>query len=150
MNKLKTVFIGLILLTILFSCNKNDAGSGHNTCGEKFTASIKSADLQNCKYKTGSYWVFIDSLDNAFDSISITKFNQSFINDACGNSYETHAFQTSSSNSFELTDYVVVAGGLFKDFNGAPNSGTQIYDDYNSTTSMANYHVEKFDSVFIF
>jgi hypothetical protein len=45
---------------------------------------------------------------------------------------------------------VVVAGGLFKDFDGTLNSGTQIYDDFDRTTSMTNYQIEKFDSLLIF
>jgi hypothetical protein len=144
------LYIGLILLTVLFSCNKEDDNSGHNPCSDKFTAYISSTDLQNCKYKTNSYWVFVDSVNNNFDSLSIESFNKDFIEDICGNSYEIHSFETISFNSSELTDYVVVAGGLFKDFDGTPNSGTQIYDDFSTTTSMTNYQIEKLDSLFIY
>lgn len=144
-------YIGLIFLTVLFSCNKIDDNSGHNSCvGDETTFYITSNDLQNCKYKTNSYWVYIDSVNNSFDSISINSFKQDFIEDVCGNSYEIHSFKTVSSNSSKLTDYVVVAGGLFKDFDGTPNSGTQIYDDFDLTTSMTNYQIEKFDSLFIY
>ncbi|NOU46345.1 MAG: hypothetical protein HOO86_04700 [Bacteroidales bacterium] len=144
------LYIGLILLTVLFSCNKGDDNSGHNPCtGDETTSYIKSTDLQECKFKTNSYWVLVDSVTNSFDSISIESFNQDFIEDICGNTYELHSFKTISSYSSETTDYVVVAGGLFKDFDGTPNSGTQIYDDYYSTTSMTNYQIEKFDSLVI-
>jgi len=143
-------YIGFILLTIFFSCNKDDDNSGHNPCGHKFTANITSTDLQNCMYKTSSYWIYIDSVNNSYDSVSIQNFNYGFIEDVCGNSYETHSFKTTSSYSLESTDYVVVAGGLFKDFDGTANSGTQIYDDFSTTSSMTNYQIEKFDSLFIF
>lgn len=144
------LYVGLVFLTGLSSCKKDNDNSGHNQCGDKFTSYITSTDLQNFRYKTGSYWIFIDSVDNAFDSISVNHFNQNFINDICGNSYEIHSFQTFSSYNSDLIAYVVVAGGLFKGFDGTPNSGTQIYDDYNTTTSITNYQVEKLDSVFIF
>lgn len=149
--KMKSLlYIGLIFLTLLYSCNKNDDGQGNNPCGEKFTASITSADLIKCEYKTGSYWVFIDSVDNTSDSILISSFDHGFINDACGNSYETHSFMAYSSKSAEGTQYVVAAGGLFKDFDGTSNSGTLIYNDFSTATSMTNYQVEKFDSLFVF
>jgi hypothetical protein len=146
-----SLYIGLILLLTLFSCNKDDDNPGHNPCaGDETTSYITSTDLQNCKYKTNSYWVYVDSVNNSFDSISIESFEQGFIEDICGNSYEIHSFKTISSNSSESTDYVVVAGGLFKDYDGTPNSGTQIYDDFSTATSMTNYQIEKFDSLFVF
>ena len=145
------LYIGLILLLTLFSCNKGDDNLGHNLCaGDETTSHINSTDLQNCKYKINSYWVYVDSVNNSFDSVSIESFEQGFIEDICGNSYETHSFKTISSYSSESTDYVVVAGGLFKDFDGTPNSGTQIYDDFDVTTSMTNYQIEKFDSLLIY
>ena len=144
-------YIGMIFLTVFFSCNKADNNPGQNPCGGNKTISyITSTDLQNCEYKTGSYWVFIDSTNNMIDSMSIESYNHGFIEDVCGNSYEIHSFKTISSYSSESTDYVVVAGGLFKDFDGTPNSGTQIYDDFDVTTSMTNYQIEKFDSLFIY
>jgi len=142
--------IGFIIFLVLVSCDKEDENSGHNPCGDKFTADISSTDLQNCMYKTNSYWIYIDSINNSFDSVSIESFNQDIIEDICGNPYEIHSFKTTSSNSSESTDYVVVAGGLFKDFDGTPNSGTQIYDDFDVTTSMTNYQIEKFDSLIIY
>lgn len=144
------LYIGLIMLLILVSCDKEDNNSEHNPCGDKFTADISSTDLQNCMYKTNSYWIYIDSVNNYFDSVSIESFNQDYIEDICGNSYEIHSFKTISSYSSESTDYVVVAGGLFKAFDGTPNSGTQIYNDFDVTNSMTNYQIEKFDSLLIY
>jgi hypothetical protein len=141
----------LILLLTLSSCNKDDDNPRHNPCaGDETTSYITSTDLQNCAYKTNSYWVYVDSIKNSFDSVSIKSFEQGFIEDICGNSYEIHSFKTISSYSLESEDYVVVAGGLFKDFDGTPNSGSQIYNDFSTTTSMTNYQIEKFDSLFIF
>ena len=142
--------IGLILLMALVACSKDNKPE-HNPCGgSKTTSYITSPDLQNCQYKTGSYWVFIDSVDNTVDSISIESDYHGFIEDPCGNSFEIHSFKIISSTLSEKTDYVVAAGGLFKDFNGSPNSGTQIYDDFNTTVSKTNYVIERFDSLFVY
>ena len=143
------LYIGLIIA--LISCKKREDANPHNPCtGDETTFYIASTDLQNCKYKTNSYWVYVDSVNNSIDSVSIESFDQRFIDDVCGNSYEIHSFKTISSYSSELTDYVVVAGGLFKGYEGPPNSGTQIYDDFDVTTSRTNYQIEKFDSLLIY
>ena len=145
------LYIGLVSLATLLSCNQADDNPGHNPCpGDEAIYYITSSDLMNCRYKTNSYWVCFDSVTNTFDSISIESFNQDFIEDYCRNSFEIHSFKTISSNSLDTTDYVVFAGGLFKDFDGTTHSGIKIYDDYNTTTSMAVFLVEHFDSVFIY
>ena len=144
------IFTGLILALALISCDKEDEDSQNKACGNIFTAEITSIDLQNFMYKTSSYWVYVDSVDNTTDSISVENFEHGFIEDICGNSFEIHSFETISHNSIEQTDYVVVKGGLFKGFDGTPYSGTQIYDDFDLTSSMTNYQIEKYDSYFIY
>lgn len=138
-----------MFLLVLFSCNKTDNIPSHNPCGDPFIANIRSTELQNCMYKTNSYWLYIDSVNNSFDSVYVLSFNHEFIKDICGNEYEIHSFKTISSYSSISTNYAVVAGGLFKNFDGTPNSGIQIYDDYDLTASMTNYQIEKFDSLLI-
>ena len=147
----KLIYAGLILISTLFSCQKEYDKPSHNPCaGDETISYITSTDLQNCKYKTNSYWIFVDSVNNSIDSVTIKSFDQDFLVDVCGNSYEIHSFKTISSYSSEITDYVVVAGGLFKDFTGSTNSGTQIYGDFDVTSSMTNYQFEKFDSLLIY
>jgi hypothetical protein len=147
MKNIKYLGIGFFLTII--SCNQTEDLPERDRCGDQFTANIKSDDLKNCKYKTSSYWIFMDSVNNEVDSLFIVNFEQGFMNDICGNSYEFHSFELESSQNSESTDYVIVAGGLFKDFDGSPNTGLQIYDDYSTSTSMTNYVVEKLDSILI-
>ncbi len=144
--------IGIILLLILFSCNKDDDNRHQNPCFgiQPSTSYITSPDLQNCMYKTGSYWVFLDSISNTIDSVSIINFHQTILYGHCDYDYEIHSIETISSDSMESIDYVITQGGLFKDFTGGINSGTQIYGAYDSSVSMTNYLVEKFDSTFIY
>lgn len=145
-----SIYAGLLII-LSYSCNRKDDNPGHNPCGGNQTIThISSSDLQQCEYKTNSYWVYIDSVNNSLDSVSIVSFNHGFIDDVCGNTYEIHSFKTEFSSSSESTDYVVVGGGLFKDFDGTAISGTRIYDDFNTSTSMSNHQIEKFDSLFIF
>jgi len=149
MNKLHC--LGFLLFIIFISCKKNVDDIGNKVCSSSNGISnIDSPDLQNCMYKTGTYWIYIDSMDYSIDSTVITEFIHDYISDVCSNQYETHSFKTKSYPSETLTDYVVVPGGLFKDYYGSVNSGYRIYDDYYSTSSMTNYSPKQLDSVFIF
>src|SRR5262249_53672903 len=118
-------------------------------CGiSNYTAYIISSDLLNCRYKTGSYWILVDSVNNGVDSMYLTNFNQSFlIDNICHNQYETHSYTTVSYPTLQSSNYVVVQGGLFKEPNGI-NSGTLIYDD--QSTSMTGTIIIRFDSLFIY
>jgi len=138
------------LVVLSSSCNK-EVSPGHNLCaGDDTIYSITSSDLQSCKYKTNSYWVYIDSISNTIDSVSIESFNQGFTVDFCGNSYESHSFRTISSYSTFAADYILVGGGLFKGYDGTAGSGTNIYTDFHTASSWSNHQVVKYDSLFIF
>lgn len=143
--------IGAGLLVVLSSsCNK-EISPGHNLCaGDVRTIYITSIDLQSCKYKPNSYWVYIDSISNIIDSVSIESFNQDFVVDVCGNSYQSHSFRKISSYSSFVSDYIIVAGGLFEGYDGTTGSGTNIYDDFHTATSWSNHQIEKYDSLFIY
>ena len=136
--------IGIISLVIV-SCKKDEVPE-KNVCGTPHTSYITSTDLVNCKYKPGTYWVYIDSVTLFTDSIRVIDFNQDPLQDMCGNTYQNHTFNTLTYPS-KLTRYVVVAGGLFKNFEGSVNSGMLIYDDYNSAL-MSNEI--RHDSLFVY
>ena len=145
-------YIGFIILVSFSSCDNDKVPPRYNPCTEDpFTSYITSTDLQNCRYLTSSYWVFIDSINNTLDSMVVISYKQDFTgNTICEYLFETHSFTTKSFDSKILTDYAVIPGGLFKDFSGSPYSGTQIYDDFNTDSSMTNYAVKHLDSIFIY
>ena len=155
---MKKVFsTGLILIVILSSCRDNEYKP--NPCpnsNSKDTVYISSSDLQNCKYKTGTYWVFVDSVTNIYDSVAVISFNQGVLNHECNPKYEFHSFKTLSSYSAKSIDYLVYNGGIFKDRTKVPNLGTSVYAfsmiymDYNSASSFPNCLIERLDSIFIY
>jgi len=130
---------------LIFSCKKDDNPS-KMSCGNPHTSYITSADLINCKYKTGTYWVYIDSISMLTDSSRVVDYNQGSVFDQCQTTFETHAYNVMTYPSI-LRRYVVVAGGLFKDFEGSANSGVQIYDDYASALTS---NETRFDSLFVY
>ena len=138
----------IFLLSVFsFSSCRNESESPGPCSGSSTTTYITASDLLNCRYKTGTYWVYIDSITNLIDSVNIQSYNQNFISDPCNNSYETHFYTTVSYPSMKTHSYIVVAGGLFKDPTGV-NTGTEIYDDYYSPTYF--YLSTHFDSIFVF
>lgn len=145
------IYLGLMFSIVFSSCRKVEDNPIHIPCtGDETISYIESVDLQNCMYKINSYWVYIDSVNNSIDSVYIDSLDQGFIKDFCGNSYEMYYYKTISSYSSMSTDYVVFADGLFKTFNGLIYKGIQIYDDFDMTSSMTNYQIEKFDSLLIY
>lgn len=139
-----TCLISVMLFTAV-SCKKDEV-SPKNVCGTPHTAYITSADLLNCEYKPGTYWITIDSATMFVDSVRVTEFTQNPLQDECGNIYQNHAFMV-KSNLPGFKRYAVVAGGLFIGFNGLANSGLLIYDDYDSPL-MTNE--TKLDSLFVY
>lgn len=140
MRKL-TCFLSVLLLIV--SCKKKEDPAKNNCPGNVY---IASADLLNCQYRTGSYWVTIDSVNLQIDSASIHSFSYGFMGDFC-TTYEHHQFLALSSSPFEPTNYIVVAGGFFKDFEGTVGTGVNIYDDYNSSLSS---NETRYDSLFVY
>lgn len=122
MKKL-TILIGIASLAVV-SCKKEEV---HSQCENQGISYITSSDLLNSRYKTGTYWVYIDSVSMQSDSTYITEFNQEMMSD-CGYTFQTHWYNTKSDPSSEVNRYIVVAGGLFKGFNGSVGSGTLLYD----------------------
>lgn len=151
MTKNKLILLLLIPLfpVLIMSCHKEEENTGHS-CGEPFTSYITSADLLNLAYHQGSYWVYIDSVTNATDSVYVTGNSNGFIHDDCFNSFENYSFGTTSYPSMKQAGYLIVSGGLFKNPFGANYHGTQIYNDYKTPVTAYNFIATPHDSVFIF
>lgn len=139
MKKLTCLISALLLIT---SCKKEEDPAKSNCPGEVY---ITSADLLNCQYRTGSYWVSIDSVSMQIDSTNIHNFAQGSIGDFC-TTYQHHQFLTLSFPS-EPTSYIVVADGFFKGFEGTVGTGVNIYDGYNSSVEQ---NETRYDSLFIY
>lgn len=139
MRKL-TCLLSVILLIV--SCKKEEEPTKNNCPGNVY---ITSADLLNCQYRTGSYWVSIDSVSMQTDSTYIHNFGYGFKGDFC-TTYENHEFLT-ISNPWEVRSYIVLPDGLFRGFEGTVNSAVPIYDGYNG--SLAQNEI-RYDSLFVY
>ena len=152
----------MVLLVLLSSCYREKDGCfkwGVDCCSntDKDTVYMSSKDLQNCKYKTGTYWVFIDSVANIFDSVAIVDFHQGFNNPRCSKFvFEVHSFKTQSFYSSKSIDYLVCNSGVFKNRTEIPNTRTDvfavslIYQDFVQAFSTTNCVIERLDSMFVF
>ncbi len=140
-----TAFFLCLICFLLVSCRKEKPPS--DSCDSFETYYITSADLINCEYKTGSYWIIIDSATMFIDSVRITQMGQGFPKLSC-DMFECHSYML-TSNLPGLDRYAVFAGGLYKGFSGNAYSGIKIYDDYvNPSTFTSNE--TRFDSLFIY
>lgn len=148
----KVIFSIFILSISVSSCQKDTTDNSSNglaNCpGTGEYRPIENLDLLNCFYLNGTYWNYVDSITLDTDSVYITSDGSGFITDPCGNNYQTQEFNTISSASNEVTRFVVVRGGLFKDFSGLVGSGRQIYSGFNPL--VQNNNVSAFDSIFIY
>lgn len=141
MKKL-TCLIAIILLTV--SCKK-DKYKVDNCISETYF--ITSADLIYCKYKTGSYWIIIDSSTMFIDSVRISQAKTDFSYIHC-DKFETHSY-TLASNLPGFDRYAIYAGGLYKHSTAGAYSGIKIYDDYDSPSTITPNET-RFDSLFIY
>lgn len=135
------LFLGLISLITLVSCNKNEK--------QEITP-----DLLKCCFKTNSYWVYIDSVSNNIDSIYVVEYNH-FYEERYVTEYTTYDdekfdFSTYSSSSLESAKFRVVNSILIK-FAPAPYPPTTIYADYNNYSNTNHGYVfERLDSTFVY
>lgn len=106
-----------------------------------------SLQMLDAKYKIGTYWIFMDSVSNVFDSTFVNSNSESDIYDGCVTTYHVYDYSLRSVPNFEYNSYRIVTGGIFKNSNG-PNSGTLIYSQYYYSTS--NYSIVYLDSFFVY
>lgn len=143
------IILYAVIALAFYSCKKEEYRK-KDLCGTTNTTSyIKSQDLTNCKYKTSSYWVFIDSVNLSYDSVYISNHIEGFKEIThCNSKIEHHSFNTVSYPSNRKLNYAVFPGGLFKNVQGL--NGTQIYNQCSSNSSHSNYIANCLDSVFIY
>ncbi|MCJ8288419.1 MAG: hypothetical protein HRT58_00190 [Crocinitomicaceae bacterium] len=148
---MKPLFYILIILLVTASCKKDkydSNGNGNIPPETPITYTISKPDLVDFKFKAGTYWVYIDSVNNTIDSVSVEGFGFDSLLDE-GNYYEYHLFNTISYPSMETTQYAVNPFGVYKGGNGTSNSGQRIYlgNELNYFTNCLSNPV---DSMYIY
>lgn len=133
-------FIQIIFLVtlILSSCKKDSIGSDHtNECKKVYL----SSEISNFKFKKGSYWVYIDSVSLAIDTMKIdTILFNGFVNSGqCYNgNIEYYCFRV--NNGSPKNEYSLQGNKLFLNQTDIVGTGREIYIDSSP----------KIDSIFIY
>lgn len=143
------LFLGLFALITLVSCNKNEK--------------IKiTDDLLNLCFKTDTYWVYIDSVNNNIDSVYVVNYDH-YPRDEQGMSpeyiydVEYFRFETMSSPSLDWAGFEIVNDALSKFMNSDTSTKTifhQIYSNYDSSSDgelgQSRITLKHLDSVFVY
>ena len=144
--------IGLVFSFLISACKKEEGialGTNsicpYESCGNTFNI---SQDLLECLYKTGTYWVYIDSVSLSVDSVSIVSFFADF-RSFQGNAYEEHSFATISYPSLDTTRYRVWTPAIMKNYGEGPTSGTAVYESQDYLNNFTSNSV-LLDSVFVY
>lgn len=137
--------IFLLSVIAIVSCDK-DKESKSECSGVYYE--ITSPDLLNGKLKTGSYWIYIDSVNLAYDSTVISSFSEG----KAGTCEEFHAYGYNLVSYPNLlgSNMAIYQNGIEKNTGGLPNSGIKIYTDFNFPDSSSAFNCSRFDSVFIY
>ena len=137
----------ILLLSVIamVSCDKDK--ENESQCSGVYYE-ITSPDLLNGKLKTGSYWVYIDSVSLSTDSTVISSFSEG----KAGVCEEFHAYGYNLVSYPNLlgSNMAIYQGGIEKNTGGLPNSGIKIYTDFNFPDSSSAFNCSRLDSVFIY
>jgi len=135
----------LLFVIALVSCNKDEDVT--IKCSEDYY-DITSPDLLNVKFKTGTYWVYLDSVNLTTDSTVISSFSEG---DA-GKCSEYHAFgfNLTSYPALKASNFAIYYNGIMKNSGGLPTSGIKVYTDFNFPDSSSSFNCSRLDSVFIY
>ena len=141
---MKKLFL-LFTIALLASCDKDKEVK--NECTGVYYE-ITSPDLLNNKLKTGTYWIYLDSVSMATDSTVVSSYSEG----KAGKCEEFHAY------GYNLVTYpallgsniAIYQGGIEKNTGGLPNTGIRIYTDFNFPDSSSAFNCSRLDSCFIY
>lgn len=137
-------FLGILLLLITYSCQKEEEYHGH--ADNNYPRYIERTDLLNCKFMPGTFWVYVDSVTNQMDSVHLEQSDSLWLNGL----YEYHVMNTVSYPSLETESFAICYSGLVTGFTGMWKSGTDIYRGFPATIPISNYVATSFDSLFVY
>jgi hypothetical protein len=141
---MKKIFLLLSVLGMV-SCGKEQDVTAE--CSDAFY-DITSPDLQYGKLKTGTYWIYQDSVTMTSDSTIISSISEG----------KTGKCEEYAAYGINLVTYPALLGsnmaiyytGIEKNTGGLPNSGIKIYTDFNFPDSSSAFNCSRLDSVFIY
>lgn len=141
---MKKIFLLLSVFAIV-SCNKDKEEK--IPCNATFH-DISSPDIAQGKLKTGTYWIYMDSVSLTIDSTAVVSFSEGNV----GQCEEFHAYGYNMVTYPALlaSNIALYYTGIEKNTGGLPNSGIKIYTDFNFPDSSAAFVCSRLDSCFIY
>jgi hypothetical protein len=131
--KHKQLFFFFYILSFL-SCKKEEAPH-RDPCGGVGPADIQIAqELENFKFKSGTYWVFLDTISGITDSIHVNSYSEEVTQSPCQITFHIYSFNATSFPSMQSIDYELKGSELNK----------------NSTTIYGTNPPAHLDSLFIY
>jgi hypothetical protein len=141
---MKKLFL-LVISVIMLSCNKEQDVTVK--CSDTYY-DIASPDLLNAKFKTGTYWVYLDSVSLTTDSTIINSYSEGDVGKC--SEYHAFGFNMVTYPALKASNMAIYFNGLLKNSGGLPTSGILIYTDFNFPDSTSIYNCSRLDSVFIY
>ena len=126
------------------ACKKDDSHPNKGPdCSQRATEYI-SSEISNFKFKKGSYWIFIDSVSLAIDTMRVDTSSGGIYNDyyCPNNQREDYQFITSHKPSLNLPNefYLLSSNVVTLNQHDYSPNGSEIYLNYSPKT----------DSLFIY
>ncbi len=141
---MKKLFLLLLVVTFV-ACNKEEDVTVK--CSDTFY-DIISPDLLNAKFKTGTYWVYLDSISLTTDSTIISNFSEG--NSGKCSEYHAYGYNMVSYPALKALNIAIYYNGIMKNSGGLPASGIRVYSDFNFPDSSSTFICSRLDSVFIY
>lgn len=125
------------------ACKKDDSHPNKGPdCSQKATEYI-SSEISNFKFKKGSYWIFVDSVSLAIDTMRIdTASGSNMPYQYCPNNYyEFYSIKMHPKNMFTTSDYYSLLDNRFMlNQTNESGDGSYIYvNNYPETDSVFIY-----------
>ncbi|MBP7809789.1 MAG: hypothetical protein KA163_10885 [Bacteroidia bacterium] len=142
----------LVTFILLSSCAKKDRddGLGSDACNIPINTPISSTDLLKADFKTGSYWIFLDSISLTYDSAIVIQESNDYQHTSgfCENQKnQIITYKIKYFPSLVIEDYRI--GGDLAGITKTPY--TTVYIEFNQPqTPSSQYSFVYYDSLFIY
>src|SRR4051812_21837524 len=77
-------FTYAVLIVIFFSCKKKDTPPPAPLINNGNSPDPIAPDIENARYKSGTYWVYYDSITNTIDSLAVGSYRQDLVSNQSG------------------------------------------------------------------
>lgn len=129
----------------MVSCDKDEDVTVK--CSDEYFA-ITSPDLINAEFKTGTYWVYLDSVNLATDSTVVSSFSAGDAGKC--SEYQAFGINMVSYPALKASNFAIYFHAIMKNSGGLPTSGIKIYTDFNFPDSSSTFNCSRLDSVFVY